>query len=165
MPWLDLICRLKTFYFLNLEILLMNHVSNLYNMQPLYEPSLDFICLYSFLINLRKTTLLSSPLWRLLFLPSVGDNLYQLVSFETAAVPRNETFSILPNPDTHTLSYLNFKVICFWCLKTKHFIMSHYPSFLGTEKFFLEICLFIPGRVKNINYPIYTYISLYFYRL
>lgn len=43
--------------------------------------------------------------------------------------------------------------------------MSHYPSFLGTEKFFLEICLFIPGRVKNINYPIYTYISLYFYRL
>jgi hypothetical protein len=29
-------------------------------MQLLSEPSLDFICLYSFSINLRKTTLLSS---------------------------------------------------------------------------------------------------------
>jgi hypothetical protein len=148
MPWLDLTCRRKTFCFLTLETLLMNPVSNLYDMQPLSEPSLDFICLYSFLINLRKTTLLSSPLWWLFSCPLSGITSINWCQFQTAAVPRTETFSILPNLDTHTF-VPKFQNDVFLMSKNKAFYNISLSKLSRNREDF-PWSLFIPGRVKNI---------------
>lgn len=128
---------------------------------------LIFICLYSFLMNLGKTTCGEQATFVVVFFHprGKGNNLLLIgVSFRQMQYQETDYLFWAISPQPPTLSYLNFRMVSFWCLKSKSILYLTKPGFLGTERFFLEIwlivCLWPGGQWTNYPY-LYVYLSLY----
>lgn len=112
--------------------------------------------------------LLSRPLLGLFFLAHSGrgkifyDYWHQ---FQTTAIPRNWMLFLnyFSPPLTHILSYLNFRMMSFWCLKkSKEFYNSLARPFRNREVFFpwnLVVYLW-QGKNKHLKQLLFIFISL-----
>lgn len=128
---------------------------------------LIFICLYSFLMNLRKTTCYwAGHFYGCFSCPLGKGNSLLLTGVSFRQVQYQETdylfWAISPQPLRHILSYLNFRMMSFWCLKSKAFYISLARLFRNREVFPWNVTVYLWQGGQWTNYPyLYLYLSLY----